>query len=34
MGKIFGVEIEVIIEEVSLEIEDIMCFTNLKYTLF
>ncbi|MCF8298007.1 MAG: DUF302 domain-containing protein [Saprospiraceae bacterium] len=34
MGKIFGGEIEVIIEEVSLEVEDMMRFINLKYTLF
>jgi len=34
MGKLFGGEIEVIIEEVSLEVEDMMRFINLKYTLF
>ena len=34
MGKIFGGEIEKIIEEVSLEVEDMMRFINLKYTLF
>ena len=34
MGKIFGGEIERIIEEVSLEVEDMMRFINLKYTLF
>jgi uncharacterized protein (DUF302 family) len=34
MGKIFGGEIETIIEEVSLEVEDMMRFINLKYTLF
>ena len=34
MGKLFGGEIEQIIEEVSLEIEDMMRFINLKYTLF
>ncbi|MFA9371511.1 MAG: DUF302 domain-containing protein [Labilibaculum antarcticum] len=34
MGKIFGGEIENIIDEVSLEIEDMMRFINLKYTLF
>jgi uncharacterized protein (DUF302 family) len=34
MGKLFGGEIEIIIEEVSLEIEDMMRFINLKYTLF
>nr|WP_320117886.1 DUF302 domain-containing protein [uncultured Marinifilum sp.] len=34
MGKIFGGEVENIIEEVSLEVEDIMRFVNLKYTLF
>lgn len=34
MGKIFGGEIENIIEEVSLEVEDMMRFINLKYTLF
>jgi uncharacterized protein (DUF302 family) len=34
MGKIFGGEVEHIIEEVSLEVEDMMRFLNLKYTLF
>ena len=34
MGKIFGGEIEKIIEEVSLEVEDMMRFINLKFTLF
>ena len=34
MGKIFGGEIERIIEEVSLEVEDMMRFMNLKFTLF
>ncbi len=34
MGKIFGGEIERIIEEVSLEVESMMRFLNLKYTLF
>jgi uncharacterized protein (DUF302 family) len=34
MGKLFGGEIEEIIEEVSLEVEDMMRFINLKYTLF
>ncbi|MBN1790427.1 MAG: DUF302 domain-containing protein [Bacteroidales bacterium] len=34
MGKIFGGETESIIEEVSLEVEDMMRFINLKYTLF
>ena len=34
MGKLFGGEIEQIIEEVSLEVEDMMRFINLKYTLF
>lgn len=34
MGKFFGGEIEKIIEEVSLEVEDMMRFINLKYTLF
>lgn len=34
MGKFFGGEIEEIIEEVSLEVEDMMRFVNLKYTLF
>lgn len=34
MGKIFGGEIEKIIEEVSIEVEDMMRFINLKYTLF
>ena len=34
MGKMFGGEIERIIEEVSLEVEDMMRFINLKFTLF
>ncbi len=34
MGKLFGGETEKIIEEVSLEVEDMMRFINLKYTLF
>ncbi|WP_461630686.1 DUF302 domain-containing protein [Labilibaculum euxinus] len=34
MGKIFGGEIENIIEEVSLEVEDMMRFIHLKYSLF
>ena len=34
MGKLFGGEIERIIEESSLEVEDMMRFINLKYTLF
>lgn len=34
MGKLFGGETEKIIEEVSLEIEGMMRFINLKYTLF
>ncbi len=34
MGKMFGGEVEKIIEEVSLEVEDMMRFINLKYTLF
>jgi uncharacterized protein (DUF302 family) len=34
MGKLFGGEVEKIIEEVSLEVEDMMRFINLKYTLF
>jgi uncharacterized protein (DUF302 family) len=34
MGKIFGGEIERTIEKVSLEVEDMMRFINLKYTLF
>jgi len=34
MGKIFGGETEKIIEKVSLEVEDIMRFINLKFTLF
>ncbi len=34
MGKIFGGETERIIEKVSLEVEDIMRFVNLKFTLF
>ena len=34
MGKLFGGEIEKIIEDSSLEVEDIMRFINLKFTLF
>ena len=34
MGKLFGGEVERIIEEVSLEIEDILRFVNFKFTLF
>jgi uncharacterized protein (DUF302 family) len=34
MGKLFGGKAEKIIEEVSLEVEDMMRFVNLKYTLF
>ncbi len=34
MGKLFGGEIEEIIEKVSLEVEDMMRFINLKYTIF
>jgi len=34
MGKIFGGEFEKIIEEVSLEVENMMRFINLKYTLY
>lgn len=34
MGKLFGGETERIIEEVSLEVEGMMRFINLKYTLF
>jgi uncharacterized protein (DUF302 family) len=34
MGKLFGGEIERIIEDVSLEVEDMMRFMNLKFTLF
>ena len=34
IGKLFGGETEKIIEESSLEIEDIMRFINLKFTLF
>ncbi len=34
IGKLFGGETERIIEESSLEVEDIMRFINLKYTLF
>jgi uncharacterized protein (DUF302 family) len=34
MGKIFGGETEKIIEQVSLEVEDMMRFLNLKYSLF
>ncbi len=34
IGKLFGGEVEKIIEESSLDIESIMRFVNLKYTLF
>jgi uncharacterized protein (DUF302 family) len=34
IGKLFGGKTEQIIEESSLEIEDIMRFINLKFTLF
>ena len=34
MGKLFGGEFERIIEESSVEVEDIMRFINLKLTLF
>jgi len=34
IGKLFGGEIERIIEESSLEVESMMRFINLKYTLF
>ena len=34
VGKLFGSVEEKIIEESSLEIEDIMRFINLKFTLF
>ncbi len=34
MGKLFGGEVERIIEQVSLEIEDILRFANFKFTLF
>ena len=34
MGKFFGGEAEKVIEEVSLEIEEMMGFINLKYSLF
>jgi uncharacterized protein (DUF302 family) len=34
IGKLFGGETERIIEESSVEIEDIMRFINLKFTLF
>jgi len=34
MGKLFGGETEKIIERVSLEVENMMRFINLKYTLF
>ncbi len=34
MGKLFGGEVEKIIEQVSLEVEDMMRFIHLKYTLF
>jgi uncharacterized protein (DUF302 family) len=34
MGKLFGGETENIIEKVSLEVEGMMSFINLKFTLF
>jgi len=34
MGKMFGGEFEKIIEEVSLEVESMMRFINLKFTLY
>ena len=34
MGKLFGGETEKIMEEVSLDVEDMMRFINLKFTLF
>ena len=34
MGKLFGGEFEKIIEEVSIEVEDMMRFINLKFTLY
>lgn len=34
IGKLFGGETEKIIERVSLEVENMMRFINLKYTLF
>ena len=34
MGKIFGGEIEKVIEQSGLEVEGMMRFINLKYTLF
>jgi len=34
MGKFFGGEVEKIIEEVSLEVEGMMGFINLKYSMF
>lgn len=34
MGKLFGGETERIIEKVSLEVENMMRFVNLKFTLF
>lgn len=34
MGKLFGGETEKILEEVSLEVEDMMRFINLKFTIF
>ena len=34
MGKMFGGEFEKIIEEVSVEVESMMRFINLKYTLY
>jgi hypothetical protein len=34
IGKLFGGVEEKVIEESSLEIEDIMRFVNLKFTLF
>lgn len=34
MGKLFGGETEKILEEVSLEVEDMMRFINLKFSIF
>jgi uncharacterized protein (DUF302 family) len=34
MGKLFGGEVEKIIEEVSLEVEEIMSFMHFKFTIF
>jgi hypothetical protein len=34
MGKLFGGETETLIEEVSLEVEEMLRFMNFKFTVF